>query len=142
MSDTFVKHDVGLGEYNMHNYVLNVLAKSGIYLNVPRIISYDRGSGTMTMERIRGMSVADFYGEDISSVPEHVLQQIRYIICKLWNNNIIYPDITGYNFIQDEDEDIWLIDFEHSYFFYDEFGLDPFVREFIGGLNSWNPDFA
>ena len=140
MSETFTKYDVSLGEYNMHNYVLHRLTRAGHFL-VPSIISYGRNSGTMTMERIKGMSVADFYGEDISAVPEPVLQKIRNIIAKLWDYEIVYPDITGYNFMQDDDGEIWLIDFEHAYFFFDGDG-DPFVRAFIGGLNSWNPDFV
>lgn len=139
MSETFTKYDVTLGEYNMHNYVLHRLTRPDYFL-VPSIISYDSGSQTMTMERISGMSVADFYGEDIICVPEHVLEKCRNIISKLWDYDIVYPDITGYNFIQDNNGLIWLIDFEHAYFFFDGDG-DPFVRAFIGGLNSWNPDF-
>ena len=139
-SGIYTKHNVELGEYNMHNYVYNVAARNG-YIYVPHIHSYDRKSKTLVMDKISGMSVADFYGEDIACVPESVLKECRYIISKLWNNNIIYPDITGYNFIQDDDGDIWLIDFEHAYFFYDTEGMDPFVCEFIRGCNLWNPDF-
>ncbi len=140
MSNIFTKNNVTLGEYNMHNYVLHRLTRAGHFL-VPSIISYDRYSKTMTMKCIKGMSVADFYGEDIAKVPEPVLQKIRNIIAKLWDYEIIYPDITGYNFIQDDNGLIWLIDFEHAYFFFDGDG-DPFVRAFIGGLNEWNPDFV
>ena len=138
MSETFTKNDVTLGEYNMHNYVLHRLTR---YFLVPSIVSYDRESKTLVMERISGMSIADFYGEDIATVPAHVLKKCRNIIATLWDYDIVYPDITGYNFIQDDDGFIWLIDFEHAYFFFDGDG-DPFVRAFIGGLISWNPDFA
>lgn len=140
-SVTFTKNGVSLGEYNMLTYVTNVAGS----VKTPCIISYDRVKQCMIMERISGMSVADFYGEDISGVPKHVLKQIREIILTLYQNNIIYPDITGYNFIQDDDGLIWIIDFEHAYFYFEGgVNYDPFIRDFICGLqdlNSWNPDF-
>jgi tRNA A-37 threonylcarbamoyl transferase component Bud32 len=53
-----------------------------------------------------------------------IVKEVRQIIGKLQANNIIYPDITGYNFINFNDK-IWIID----------------VNEFVKGLNSWNPYF-
>jgi tRNA A-37 threonylcarbamoyl transferase component Bud32 len=57
----------------------------------------------------------------------------------LAENNIEYPDITGYNFIE-HDNKIWIIDFEHSSFI-NKTMKDPFVNKFIGGSNKWNPEF-
>ena len=102
-------------------------------VNTPRIISYDERNQVMTMERI-GMNVSDFYGEDHHDVPKKIFYEIRKIIKILYDNNIQYPDITGYNFIEYQNK-IWIIDFEHATF------ICPFVNKFIGGLNEWNPDF-
>ena len=67
------------------------------------------------------------------------------ILIYLYENNIVYPDITGYNFIVEEiTEKLWLVDYEHSFFLlfssYNEH--NQFVEEFIQGKPSWNPYFA
>lgn len=86
------------------------------------------------------MCVADFYGEEWPAVPPHIMTYIRRIIKVLYDNHIMYPDITGYNFIVDDDDEVWIIDFEHCYFEYDD-SNQTFVNEFINGIQSWNPDF-
>ena len=56
--------------------------------------------------------------------------------------NIIYPDITGYNFIE-HDNKIWIIDFEHSFFrTKDKENVnEKFVKKFIQNPLEWNPYF-
>ncbi len=113
---------------------------------VPRFVGYDPFNKTLTMQRIQGMNVSDFYGESFSNVPQSVVSEARSIIRTLYENNrIVYPDITGYNFILEKGtEKIWLIDFEHC-IFRDSCTSNEhikFVEEFIGGKNSWNPYFA
>jgi tRNA A-37 threonylcarbamoyl transferase component Bud32 len=117
----------------MHNFISNLKI-----LNVPKIINYDKKLKQMTMEKIPAMSLSDYYGESIDQVqdspcgfstakiaPEQtIVKEVRQIIGKLQANNITYPDITGYNFINFNDK-IWIID----------------VNEFVKGLNSWNPYF-
>ena len=132
----YIKDNVSLHEYNMHNYIYKNL--SGL-INMPKIVKYDRKTNKLYMQQIGGLSVADFYGEDIGSVPERVIAEIRIIIAILKDHHIVYPDITGYNFIQDSKEKIWIIDFEHCYF---DYGAgDEFVNRFIEGADEWNPDF-
>lgn len=132
----YTKINVELHEYNMHNYIqhLNILS-------VPKIINYNRQSKTMQMEKIQGMTLSDFYGEDFSAIPNNVINQIKNIIKILKAHNIIYPDITGYNFIELNNV-VWIIDFEHAYFGFNPSQSDPFVDEFLHGTNSWNPEFV
>jgi tRNA A-37 threonylcarbamoyl transferase component Bud32 len=134
-TNIYVKNDVDLHEYNMHNYIQHL-----DIVPVPKVIDYNIKTKQMKMEKIQGMSVADFYGESFESVPEHIIQQIRQIIQKLKSNNIIYPDITGYNFIESNGK-VWVIDFEHTRFCFGPTQSIKFVNNFIDGIKSWNPDF-
>lgn len=129
----FIKSNVSFHEYNMHNYIYNLKI-----LNVPKIINYDKNLKQMTMVRIPSMSLSDYYGEEIDQVPESIVNEVRLIIKKLQSNNITYPDITGYNFIRNNNK-IWIIDFEHCYFDFEK--SDSFVNDFINDINSWNPNF-
>ena len=129
----FIKSNVSFHEYNMHNYIYNLKI-----LNVPKIINYDKNLKQMTMVRIPSMSLSDYYGEEIDQVPESIVNEVRLIIKTLQSNNITYPDITGYNFIRNNNK-IWIIDFEHCYFDFEK--SDSFVNDFINDINSWNPNF-
>ena len=126
---SYTKYNVKKHEYNMHKYVYNLHI-----VNMPKIISYDEKEQIMVMEKINNMNISDYYGEKSHNVPTHIFKEIRHIIKTLYNNDIQYPDITGYNFI-DCDNKIWIIDFEHATF------ISPFVVDFINGTNSWNPEF-
>jgi tRNA A-37 threonylcarbamoyl transferase component Bud32 len=135
----YIKHNVGMHEYVMHKHIyeLNIL-------NVPRIISYDYHNKILTMEKLNNMSISDLYGEEIYQVPTDVTNKIRQIIKRLLDNEIEYPDITGYNFIEEFGE-IWIIDFEHTKFI-DKDSIKKtnnyeFIINFINGLKSWNPEF-
>jgi tRNA A-37 threonylcarbamoyl transferase component Bud32 len=93
------------------------------------------------MEKIENMSISDFYGEDINQVPTDIINKIREIIKKLLDNEIEYPDITGYNFIEKFGE-IWIIDFEHTKFTDIKKNTNyEFIINFINGLKLWNPEF-
>ncbi len=130
----YIKLNVELHEYNMHNYIyhLNIV-------NVPKPIKYDRKTKQLYMELIPNMCIADMYGEDMTKVPEETLSEIQTIIKKLYENNIIYPDITGYNFIEYRGKP-YIIDFEHCYFAFGQ--EDSYVKTFISGkATEWNPDF-
>lgn len=129
----YIKHSVSLKEYEMHKYVQRL----GI-VNVPKILAYDRDTRIMLMERVNYMNVADYYGEKDADITPELFQKIRNIIKTLYDNNVVYPDITGYNFIEYK-EKIWIIDFEHSNF--KPLLQDDFVVQFINGTNKWNPRF-
>ena len=127
---SYTKYNVKKHEYIMHKYVYDLHV-----VNIPKIISYNEKEQIMIMEKINNMNISDFYGEKSHNVPKHIFNEIRNIIKILYDNNIQYPDITGYNFI-DCDNKIWIIDFEHATF------ISPFVVDFINGTNTWNPEFA
>jgi tRNA A-37 threonylcarbamoyl transferase component Bud32 len=92
------------------------------------------------MENIPQMCVSDFYGEKADDISPKLFKRIRAIIRFLHDNHIIYPDITGYNFIECADK-LWIIDFEHSDFKTNH--RDAFVETFIANpdFNRWNPNF-
>ena len=88
------------------------------------------------MERIEGMTLADFYGDDI---PEFAWKEVRRIVGLLLQNGIQYVDITPYNFmIEEKTEKIYVIDYGHA----KKFNVNWFLMDFLGGSNKWNPDFA
>lgn len=129
----YIKKDVSLKEYEMHKHVHSL----GI-VNIPKILAYDRDTKLMIMEKVNYMNVSDYYGEKETDITPELFKKIRKIIKTLYDNNIVYPDITGYNFIE-FDKKIWIIDFEHSNF--KPLLTDDFVIKFINGLDKWNPRF-
>jgi len=134
LENYYIKKNVSNHEYKMHKHIYDLKI-----VNTPKIISYDKKTNIMVMEKIKNMNLSDMYGEDANMLDEYYFDEIRTIIKTLADNKIEYPDITGYNFIE-YDGKIWVIDFEHSTF-YDKFMNDKFVDKFIGGLNKWNPNF-
>ena len=131
----YTKQNVSLHEYTLHAFVYDLQLAT---VKVPKIISYDKEKRTMTMDKVGQMSVADFYGEEEKHISEQLFNRIRMIIKTLYQHDITYPDITGYNFIESLD-DLWIIDFEHAT--YKAKKKDAFVQKFIKGLNAWNPEF-
>jgi len=85
------------------------------------------------------MSVSDIYGDHVNNVPPHVFKEIRKIMIKLKQCEILYPDFTGYNFIIDNNHKFWVIDFEHASFWTDI--DDPFVLSICDGETRWNEEF-
>ena len=133
----YIKENVSLQEYEMQTYVYN----SGI-VNVPKIIDYDIETKQMKMVRVGVMNISDFYGEKSEDISVDLFERIRNIIKTLYENNILYIDITGYNFIESDDK-IWIIDFEHaSHIFPTQITKNTFVEKFLNGFNGWNTEFA
>lgn len=129
----FTKENVSLNEYKIHQYVYNL----GI-VNIPKIYDYNKETMTLKMQKINNMCLSDFYGEESDCIPEELFTKIRNIIQTLYDHNIEYQDITGYNFIE-KDNKLWIIDFEHAYF--KKNINNKFIKHFLDGNNSWNPDF-
>jgi len=130
----FTKTGVSYSEYKIQKYVSelpNILA--------PKAYNYNHDTKTICMQKIRGISVADFYGEDASNVPVWVFDKIRFIIKTLYMNGIEYPDITGYNFMLCEGK-IYIIDFGHACA--KKLIKNNFIDNFINGYNGWNVEFA
>lgn len=135
-SKQFIKKNVEVTEYNIHKIVTNL----GL-VNVPEIYNYDKINKIMTMKKINQLCLADMYGADASCIPKTIFDQIREIIKTLHYNYIDYPDITGYNFIEDKNGKVWIIDFGHAKCRDLSEKADPFIIEFINGFNGWNPRF-
>jgi tRNA A-37 threonylcarbamoyl transferase component Bud32 len=130
----FTKTGVSYSEYKIQKYVSELPN-----IKAPKAYDYDHETKTICMQKIHGMSVADFYGEDASNVPTWVFDEIRFIIKTLYMNGIEYPDITGYNFMLCNDK-IYIIDFGHARA--KKLIKNRFVHKFINGYNGWNPAFA
>jgi len=131
----FIKRNVSVKEYEMYKQVSDL-----DIVNIPKIIAYDNERKVLVMEKINNISISDFYGDKIKNISDELFNKIREIIKTLWNNNIVYPDITGYNFIE-FDNKIWIIDFEHSNF--KHLLTDKFVERIVNDSNykKWNPRF-
>jgi len=142
MSNTkhFIKKNVSYKEFFMHDYIYALSKSSNNLLNIPKIINYDTDTQEMTMENIGHMNISDFYGEHESNISEELFTQIHKIIRYLYDNHIVYPDITGYNFIECGGK-LWIIDFEHSDF--KTLKKNTFVEKFVTNYeyNKWNPWF-
>ena len=136
MNDYYIKENVEENEYNMHKYVYNLKL-----FHVPKIISYDNKNKIMIMEKIDGMNVSDMYGEDAKNVPDEIFEIIVNIIKTLKLHGIEYPDITGYNFIEDKHNygKIWIIDFEHSKI--NKNITNKHINSICNYVKKWNPDF-
>jgi tRNA A-37 threonylcarbamoyl transferase component Bud32 len=131
----YIKHNVELNEFRKHKMIYNL----GRF-NVPRIYAYDKEKKIAVMQKINYLNISDLYGEDPQNVPEEIFHEIRFIINELYKLNIYYPDITGYNFIHDKNK-IWIYDFEHVICSYKLPKNMSFIKQFINGKNTWNPDF-
>lgn len=136
MDKVFIKKNV-----NYNEFALALLADKALKLKTPRIISYNEGNETLVMSKLNYSNVADYFGDEDIKTPDYIYAKIRKIVKKLYDSGITYPDITGYNFLIDKNENIWIIDFGHAYVKSPDEPDDPFVFEFINGKNGWNPNY-
>ena len=147
MSSLFVKQGVSYNEYFIHQWVVSLLdslatnKETNINIHVPKLISYDQDNKILTMQKIHGDNLSNIYGEDIEEVPIKLIKIIRKLLDVLNQYLIDYVDITGYNFMLDKSENLWIIDFEHAKARGKNELCDPFLLEFINGRLSWNPEF-
>ena len=131
----YTKENVSLCEYKIHKYVYNL-----DIVKVPKIKSYNKKTKQMKMVRVGTMSVSDYYGESAEHISDELFARIRTIIQTLYDHDILYIDITGYNFIENNNK-LWIIDFEHATYNYPK-KTDEFVKKFLEGHNGWNPEFV
>ncbi len=142
------KDHVCAREYRMYQYL------DSLDLDfIPKLYDYDHEKKILRTQKVNNMSVADFYGEDFDQIPAEVIRKIRDIVTCLYELGIVYPDITGYNFIEDEESHVWVCDFEHCFRTNGSYSDDvdeqemsvryvEFVRRFcFEGEERWNPDF-
>lgn len=130
----YTKENVSLCEYKMHKLVYNLHI-----VNIPKIISYNKKTKQMKMVRVGTMNLSDYYGASAENIDNELFDKIRAIIKTLYDHDILYVDITGYNFIENSNK-VWIIDFEHATYNYPR-KTDDFVEKFLDGHNGWNPEF-
>lgn len=140
MNIYYTKHNVSFNEYWLQMYSYNICKN----LNIPKIESYEMDK--LTMAKINNMCIADMYGENWNDLPLRIKLTIHFIISELYEKGIVYPDITGYNFIEYNNK-IWIIDFEHAFFkncvhlSKVQMKHKQFVEDFIDKPNGWNDYF-
>ena len=101
------------------------------------------------MDSVNGMCLADLYTDDPKKVPNWIWTEIHRILSVLFEcEGIEYIDITGYNFmLEEETKKVWIIDFGDAYYSTtpqtdNKKPVNWFLREVLDGEKSWNPDFT
>ena len=134
----YVKHNVEQGEYFMQKYVhqLNIV-------NVPEIIEYDEANKIMVMMKVGKNNLSHNYGENATDVPDELFDKVVKIVRTLVLHGIEYPDVTGYNFVEDKTKygKIWIIDFEHAKIALSKEITNIHIINICNGKKLWNPDF-
>lgn len=136
----YVKQNVSHREFFMQQVVYNL---NIVNVHVPEIINYNEETQTMTMTRVGTNNLSDNYGENATDISDEIFDKVAIIVRKLVLNGIEYPDITGYNFVEDASitGKIWIIDFEHAIFMPQEHITNIHIRNICNGTKRWNPDF-
>ena len=134
--NVFVKKNVNHTEYFMQKYVyqLNIV-------NIPEIIEYDEKGKIMVMKKVDNNNLSDIYGENATDIPDEIFDQVVKILRTLTLHNIEYPDLTGYNFVEDNDGKVWIIDFGHSHLTTSTLINNIHIQNICNGDKTWNPDF-
>jgi tRNA A-37 threonylcarbamoyl transferase component Bud32 len=134
----YVKHNVDQSEFFMQKYVyqLNIV-------NVPEIIEYDEANKIMVMRKVGKNNLSHNYGENATDVPDELFDEVVKIVRTLVEHGIDYPDLTGYNFVEDTDTygKIWIIDFEHAKLATSKEITNIQITNICNGKQIWNPDF-
>lgn len=147
MKYRYKKNNVSHNEYFIHEWSYFLLKKlnkkQDTYINIkiPRIFNYNDMKKELTMQKICGDNLANIYGEEIENIPDEIINTIRKFIRLLNSYLVEYIDITGYNFMLDKSDNLWIIDFEHSKCREKDEEINEFLKEFINGKNEWNPEF-
>jgi RIO-like serine/threonine protein kinase len=95
------------------------------------------------MASIDGMCLADLYTDNPAKIPKWIWHEIHRILSILFEREgIEYIDITSYNFMLDKNDKLWIIDFGDAYYTSEIKAVNWFLKEFLDGEFTWNPDFA
>ena len=132
----YIKHNVNHREWFMqkHVYQLNIV-------NVPKIIDYNEDTKIMIMKKVGGMNLSDKYGDNATDIPNEIFDQVIKIVRNLVLHNIEYPDLTGYNFVEDSDGKVWIIDFGHASLMTSGQVDNIHIQNICNGDKKWNPEF-
>jgi len=135
----YVKQDVYENEWFIQNYLENLNNKN---IPVPEIIEYNKESKIMVMKKIGNNNLSHNYGENATDVPNELFEQVVTIVRNLVLNNVEYPDLTGYNFVEDSNGKVFIIDFGHAKIKNTKDILNNIhIQNICNGDKKWNPDF-
>lgn len=107
--------------------------------NCPKVMSLIEADDKIyfLMEKIEGKTIYELYGDNPKNVPDDIFKQIQKIISQLYYQDIHYVDISPYNFIVSSNKKVYIIDFGDAY----KSKVNWFLKDFLDGEKSWNPDF-
>lgn len=91
--------------------ILEKLYKKGI--PCPKPLKIDEARGLISMEWVKGKRLRDVLNRDNS---ERVANRVAEIVAGLHNQGIVHQDLTTSNFLIDQDDNIFIIDFGLSFF--------------------------
>jgi|TARA_B110000967_G_scaffold209838_1_gene268013 tRNA A-37 threonylcarbamoyl transferase component Bud32 len=138
-NDFYVKINVHENEWFIQKYLEKLNNKN---IPVPEIIEYNGESKIMVMKKIGNNNLSHNYGENARDVPDELFKQVVTIVRNLVLNNVEYPDLTGYNFVEDTDGKVSIIDFGHARIKNSEDILKNIhIQNICNGYKIWNPDF-
>ena len=138
-NDFYVKINVHENESFIQKYLEKLNNKN---IPVPEIIEYNGESKIMVMKKIGNNNLSHNYGENARDVPDELFKQVVTIVRNLVLNNVEYPDLTGYNFVEDTDGKVSIIDFGHARIKNSEDILKNIhIQNICNGYKIWNPDF-
>jgi len=111
-------------------------------------VCVDSPHSEVRMERLNCPNLAEKYETDADTpetIPEAVWDKIRRMVRIVYElEGIECIDITPYNFMQEGEGRVWMVDFGHAAYTTSKKGKPPanwFLRDFLEGNNCWNPDF-
>mgnify|MGYP003984922683 FL=1 len=138
-NDFYVKINVSENEWFIQKYLEKLNNKN---IQVPEIIEYNKESKIMVMKKIGNNNLSHNYGENATDVPNELFEQVVTIVRNLVLNNVEYPDLTGYNFVEDINGKVSIIDFGHAKIDNSENILKNIhIQNICNGIKTWNPDF-
>jgi RIO-like serine/threonine protein kinase len=134
----FTKHNVKPLEIELQRLVADK------YLFSPKILRVE--DETVIMEKINGNTLFDLYEDDPKSVPQWIWDEIHRMLEILFEREgIEFIDISSFNIMVNlEDKKVYVIDYGHAKYTSVSKGERPsnwFLKDFLDGLNEYNPDF-
>ena len=112
----------------------------------PKILSIQKETDVwfVSMEHIgETCNLAHIYGEEAEDVPSFVWAKIRYMVQTLLEEEgIEYLDVTPYNFLEQQNSRIYMVDFGDARYHRPNTSIDWYLQDFVYDQETmWNSDF-
>ena len=116
-------------------------SNEGFSPNVQKIVPGENGTSVIWMDAIEGKTLYELYGDSPHDIPPGLWNRIRLNLQVLYiEYGIQYVDVTPYNFMMDNNNRLWIVDFGDATIHEKE--LNWFLVDLFDGRNEWNSDFA